>query len=171
MGKKDYLSKYYAGEDDRGDDGDNKSKKKVSLPDSDSEEARADPGFRIFHVDAKTGEKREVPPYTTPGEFLQSLQKENDATEEAEEGEEKPQIKSEEINGVPKEEKLVHNGINGENNESAKSEYSETTYVPFRHTDSDRLQAFIAFAAILTALFCSPAPPAVVTATMVTRPF
>ena len=109
----------------------NKSKKNLSLRDSSGlEEARADPGFRIFHVDAKTGEKREVPPYTTPGEFLQSLKKEASDTANGKEkanGKTEPQIKSEGINGVTsKEKKLEHSGINGD----TTSEYSETTYVP-----------------------------------------
>ena len=108
----------------------NKSKKNLSLPDSSaSDEARADPGFRIFHVDAKTGEKREVPPYTTPGEFLQSLQKdENDTANGKANGKAEPQIKSEGLNGVSTKEKtLEHNGINGD---TTSDEYSETTYVP-----------------------------------------
>ncbi|KAL9179432.1 hypothetical protein ACHAXT_008722 [Thalassiosira profunda] len=32
---------------------------------------RPDPGFRIYHVDAETKETTEVPPFTSPGEFLQ----------------------------------------------------------------------------------------------------
>lgn len=32
-----------------------------------------DPGFRIFHVDSITGESKEVPPYTSPGDFLASM--------------------------------------------------------------------------------------------------
>ena len=34
-------------------------------------EERADPGFRIYHVDSETGEATEVPPFTSPGEFFQ----------------------------------------------------------------------------------------------------
>ena len=53
---------------------DNKSKQRVELPDEKPDD-RPDPGFRIHHVDKESGEETEVPPYTTPGEFLQSLKK------------------------------------------------------------------------------------------------
>lgn len=43
--------------------------------DADATSDRPDPGFRIYHVDEVTGVEREVPPYTTPGDFLQSLKK------------------------------------------------------------------------------------------------
>ncbi|KAL7551753.1 hypothetical protein ACHAWF_014934 [Thalassiosira exigua] len=36
-----------------------------------AEEERPDPGFRIYHVDSRTREVREVPPHTSPGEFFQ----------------------------------------------------------------------------------------------------
>ena len=42
------------------------------------EEERPDPGFRIYHVDERTGEKRVVPPYTSPSEFLQKNHKEKE---------------------------------------------------------------------------------------------
>jgi hypothetical protein len=42
------------------------------MDDSPREEARPDPGFRIFHLDGD-GQAREVPPYTTPANFLASL--------------------------------------------------------------------------------------------------
>lgn len=102
---------------------DNKSKKKVTLPESGDDEAQADPGFRIFHVDPKSGEKREVPPYTTPGQFLQSISKESDTPEAPVNGKTQP------VNGVSKEEKVDHNGGNGDHNGKAESEeYSEKTY-------------------------------------------
>lgn len=44
--------------------------------DQNGEDERPDPGFRIFHVDEETGEQREVPPYTSPGEFLERIKKE-----------------------------------------------------------------------------------------------
>ena len=53
---------------------DNKSKQDVDLP-VDEGEKRPDPGFRIYHID-KTGESRIIPPYTSPGEFFQSLESE-----------------------------------------------------------------------------------------------
>jgi glycine/D-amino acid oxidase-like deaminating enzyme len=34
---------------------------------------RPDPGFRIYHRDPETGEAIEVPPYTSPGDFIESL--------------------------------------------------------------------------------------------------
>jgi glycine/D-amino acid oxidase-like deaminating enzyme len=54
---------------------DNKSKQDVDLP-VDEGEKRPDPGFRINHIDKKTGESRIIPPYTSPGEFFQSLEAE-----------------------------------------------------------------------------------------------
>jgi len=53
----------------------NKSKQDVDLPDQ-TEEKRLDPGFRIYHVDKKTGESRIVPPYTSQAEFFESLEAE-----------------------------------------------------------------------------------------------
>merc|ERR1712238_38833 len=53
----------------------NKSKQDVDLPDQ-TEEKRPDPGFRIYHVDKKTGESRIVPPYTSQAEFFESLEAE-----------------------------------------------------------------------------------------------
>jgi glycine oxidase len=44
------------------------------------EDERPDPGFRIYHVDPETSEKRVVPPYTSPGDFLASLEKEKKAS-------------------------------------------------------------------------------------------
>jgi glycine/D-amino acid oxidase-like deaminating enzyme len=51
----------------------NKAKHGATLPESIVEEDRPDPGFRVYHVDPTTGETREVPPYTSPGEFLASI--------------------------------------------------------------------------------------------------
>jgi thiazole synthase len=51
----------------------------TELLDGEGEELPADPGFRIYHVDAETEEHREVPPYTTPGEFLQQIENEKKA--------------------------------------------------------------------------------------------
>lgn len=50
----------------------NMAKRLVELDDSPSVDERPDPGFRIFHRD-DAGVVREVPPYTTPGDFLASL--------------------------------------------------------------------------------------------------
>ena len=43
--------------------------------------SKPDPGFRIYHINKETGERREVPPYTSPGEFLEdsSTETEKDA--------------------------------------------------------------------------------------------
>lgn len=38
--------------------------------------------FTIYHVDSKTREVREVPQYTSPGEFLSSIEKEKAASEQ-----------------------------------------------------------------------------------------
>jgi len=37
-------------------------------------EERPDPGFRIYHVDSETGEKREIPPYTKPEVFASMIE-------------------------------------------------------------------------------------------------
>ncbi len=55
----------------------NKAMQAVELEES-TGEVRPDPGFRIYHVDQETGEQREVPPYTSPGDFLNSIQKNPD---------------------------------------------------------------------------------------------
>jgi thiazole synthase len=52
----------------------NKSKQKVDLPEK-ADDERPDPGYRIYHIDKETGERREVPPYTSPGEFLSSIKR------------------------------------------------------------------------------------------------
>ena len=54
----------------------NKASQKVEMS-ADEGDDRPDPGFRIFHVDSATGEEREVPPYTSPGDFLRSLEQES----------------------------------------------------------------------------------------------
>jgi glycine/D-amino acid oxidase-like deaminating enzyme len=43
-------------------------------------EERPDPGFRIYYVDETTGDHHEVPPYTSPGDFLESLKSTQTAT-------------------------------------------------------------------------------------------
>ena len=65
----DDLSKIY------GDIRKNKASKSIELEES-QVDSRPDPGFRVFHVDQQTGKHREVPPYTSPGEFLKSIAKE-----------------------------------------------------------------------------------------------
>jgi hypothetical protein len=99
----------------------NKEKKKMSLLDSNDAEDKPDPGFRIYHVDSATGESREVPPYTSPGEFLQSVQKSEDKTRAAE----KP------VNGSAHsavEEKGTDHAVT-HGMESSTSEINEKTYV------------------------------------------
>jgi hypothetical protein len=48
-----------------------KASETMEMGEKDSSEEREDPGFRIYHVDKKTGESTVVPPFTSPGEFLQ----------------------------------------------------------------------------------------------------
>jgi hypothetical protein len=85
----------------------NKSKQQVELEEDQGEE-RPDPGFRIYHIDEETGEHREVPPYTNPGAFFESIEQENQTGVN--------------VSSPPtaKEEPIVQNGV-------AES-YSETTY-------------------------------------------
>jgi glycine oxidase len=52
----------------------NMAKRVVEMDDSPDVDDRPDPGFRIFHRDEE-GVAREVPPYTTPADFLASLRK------------------------------------------------------------------------------------------------
>ncbi|KAL7542619.1 hypothetical protein ACHAXR_011939 [Thalassiosira sp. AJA248-18] len=47
-----------------------KASESIKMGDDPTEE-RADPGYRIYHVDSVTREKTEVPPFTSPGEFFQ----------------------------------------------------------------------------------------------------
>ena len=48
-----------------------KASETMEMGEKDSSEEKEDPGFRIYHVDKKTGESTVVPPFTSPGEFLQ----------------------------------------------------------------------------------------------------
>jgi thiazole synthase len=55
----------------------NKAKEQVEMSEDQGEE-RPDPGFRVHHIDEVTGESREVPPHTSPGAFMESIQKEKE---------------------------------------------------------------------------------------------
>ncbi len=50
----------------------------------DSSNEQPDPGFRIYHVDSKTRKAREIPPYTSPSEFLKTTGEQGE-TEQARE--------------------------------------------------------------------------------------
>lgn len=60
----------------------NKKKTTVEMTVSSAEE-RPDPGFRIYRVDPETGEGKEIPPYTSPGEIEDMIESEALETEEA----------------------------------------------------------------------------------------
>lgn len=45
-----------------------------------TEEERTGFDFTIYHVDSDTGEERKVPPYTSPGEFLNMIEQEKSAS-------------------------------------------------------------------------------------------
>ena len=60
----------------------NKKKTTVEMTESSAEE-QPDPGFRIYRVDPETGEGKEVPPYTSPGEVEDMIASESLETEEA----------------------------------------------------------------------------------------
>jgi len=88
--------------------------------------------FTIYHVDAETGEKRAIPPYTSPGEFFESIEKEKMTNaEEGSNGEETANgmvDSSDDDNAWP----LV-NGSNNNGEASANQNYvndgsDETTY-------------------------------------------
>ena len=57
----------------------NKAKQEVTF-ENPQPEKRPDPGFRIYHVDEETNEHREVPPYTSPGVFLETIKAEKMGT-------------------------------------------------------------------------------------------
>jgi thiazole synthase len=73
----------------------NKAKKEFDLPDQNIEDDRPDPGFRISHVDKKTGQAREIPPYTQPAAFIADLEKEEEERAASEATDEPPSISSE----------------------------------------------------------------------------
>ena len=99
----------------------NKAKKKMSLLDSNDAEDKPDPGFRIYHVDSATGESCEVPPYTSPGEFLQSVQKSGDKTSAA------GKVVNGSAHSAVEEKGTDHAVTNG--SELSTSEINEKTYV------------------------------------------
>ena len=46
-------------------------------------EDKPDPGFRVYHVHKETQEVTEVPPYTSPGEHLKSLEAKKELDKDA----------------------------------------------------------------------------------------
>ena len=60
----------------------NKKKATVEMTESSAEE-QPDPGFRIYRVDPETGEGKEIPPYTSPGEMEDMIKSEALETKEA----------------------------------------------------------------------------------------
>lgn len=89
----------------------NKAKQQPNLVRDDDEEERPDPGFRIYHIDETTGQQREVPPYTSPGDFLQMIQREKeDASTAATTTMEQPRLPDDTVQG-----QIQHaNGSGGE---------------------------------------------------------
>jgi thiazole synthase len=55
----------------------NKASKSVQFNDSSISEQRPDPGFRIYYENPETGGMREVPPYTSPDEVQQLVEKQS----------------------------------------------------------------------------------------------
>lgn len=95
----------------------NKAKQNFQLNKMEKDE-RPDPGFRIYHVDPVTREKREVPPYTSPGVFLASISKDrNDKNNNKE-----SKIFTKNVN-LP-----TMNGSKTSESATISSEYDETTY-------------------------------------------
>lgn len=92
----------------------NKAKQNVVLEDNNDEEERPDPGFRIYHVDSVTGESREVPPYTSPGDFLASIA----ASADKDSG-------SSQTTDLTV---TTNNGETSNGDDSSSSSYSETTF-------------------------------------------
>lgn len=77
-----------------------KASAKVEMGEKEND-TRPDPGFRIFHVDEETGEKRLVPPYTSEGAMKKILLEEKAGTAETSSNsagvEEKSEVKEEPI--------------------------------------------------------------------------
>ncbi|KAL3925526.1 MAG: hypothetical protein SGILL_000344 [Bacillariaceae sp.] len=92
----------------------NKSKQKVDLPDK-ADDERPDPGFRIRHVDKGTGDEREVPPYTTPGAFLDSLKQNRPETVDR-------------SSPIAADTTISPAVVTTNESESTSTEYDETTY-------------------------------------------
>jgi len=92
---------------------------KLELND-DINDDRPDPGFRIYHVDSETGEQREVPPYTQPGDFLRMI--------EAEKSSSVPAAVSSVKDGTPATNQAVAQPANNGSSSGNDSAYDETTY-------------------------------------------
>jgi len=87
----------------------NKAKASESIKmGEDPTEERADPGFRIYHVDSVTRETTEVPPFTSPGEFFQMKAEGKFSTIPSEDGE--PSAKSTNIAAATLENQSSTNG-------------------------------------------------------------
>jgi glycine/D-amino acid oxidase-like deaminating enzyme len=95
----------------------NKAKQEVDLPDQNIQDDRPDPGFRISHVDKKTGQTREIPPYTQPAAFFEGLEKEEDNTNE-----------KEAIEELASEEDTAARPNTAEGSGSGDQNYDETTF-------------------------------------------
>lgn len=96
----------------------NKAKQEVDLPDQNIKDDRPDPGFRISHVCKDTGKIREIPPYSQPGVFFESL--ENDDEEES--------SVIAEIDTTPSS-STPNDGVEGSGSYSSNgANYDETTY-------------------------------------------
>ena len=61
----------------------NKSQQPLDMNTDEEPDQRPDPGFRVYYKNEKTGEVLEVPPYTSPGVFLSSLEQDKSGQPEA----------------------------------------------------------------------------------------
>ena len=104
----------------------NKAKQEVDLPDQNIKDDRPDPGFRISHIDSKTGKTREIPPYTQPGAFFEGLEKEQeDNTNVSEAIEEPPSSPS---GALASEEDTPAPQNTAEGSGAGNQNYDETTF-------------------------------------------
>eukprot|EP00532_Pseudo-nitzschia_australis_P003466 CAMPEP_0168185506 /NCGR_PEP_ID=MMETSP0139_2-20121125/13882_1 /TAXON_ID=44445 /ORGANISM="Pseudo-nitzschia australis, Strain 10249 10 AB" /LENGTH=797 /DNA_ID=CAMNT_0008107345 /DNA_START=321 /DNA_END=2714 /DNA_ORIENTATION=+ len=92
----------------------NKAKQEVDLPDQNIKDDRPDPGFRISHICKSTGKIREIPPYTQPAVFFESVEGEEESSDIA-------GVETVPSASTPKEEVEGSSSNDGEN-------YDETTY-------------------------------------------
>lgn len=110
----------------------NKAKTSVVLDTSHVEDERPDPGFRIYYDDEETGERIEVPPYSTPGEFFLSIKERKEQEQQNDYVSSRNDLSLETTsNTVVNDDKYQKNGTNEHNISKIQpttNNYDETTF-------------------------------------------
>ncbi|GKY92777.1 hypothetical protein MPSEU_000247500 [Mayamaea pseudoterrestris] len=101
----------------------NKAKQVMKMPTYVEKVELPDPGFRIYYKIPETGEQVEVPPYTSPGEFQDSLKRRKDNFSKASSSSQKPENTA---NGDVDAATIMH--VNGAATAVDTSGYSEKTF-------------------------------------------